>query len=42
MERCWKYYPDNRADIFEMVVSLREAVAENNRLEQQAVSNASM
>lgn len=33
--RCWEYYADDRADIFEMVHSLRQAIAENDRLLQR-------
>ena len=29
MERCWVYDPEKRADIFEVVAMLRDAVREN-------------
>jgi hypothetical protein len=32
MERSWEYNADRRIDIFEIVKSLRVAIAENNRL----------
>jgi hypothetical protein len=36
MERCWMYEPEERIDIFEVVQLLREAVAENKKLEEKA------
>eukprot|EP00815_Leptocylindrus_aporus_P011123 CAMPEP_0116059472 /NCGR_PEP_ID=MMETSP0322-20121206/5811_1 /TAXON_ID=163516 /ORGANISM="Leptocylindrus danicus var. apora, Strain B651" /LENGTH=572 /DNA_ID=CAMNT_0003543849 /DNA_START=134 /DNA_END=1852 /DNA_ORIENTATION=- len=35
MERCWKYDPDERADIFEVVDFLQKAVEENKRRKKQ-------
>ena len=34
MERCWEQKPSDRADIFEVVRFLRDAVLENKRLNQ--------
>ena len=39
MKRCWTYDPKRRADIFEVVEYLREAVKEN-RMKQEKRTNA--
>ena len=39
MEKCWAYEADDRIDIFEAVRLLREAAAENRRLEAEAAAN---
>jgi hypothetical protein len=40
IEKCWEYEPDDRIDIGELVLLLRQAVAENEKqdaLQQQKV-----
>jgi hypothetical protein len=34
MEQCWVHDPNKRPDVFKLVVELREAIAENERLER--------
>jgi hypothetical protein len=36
MEQCWKYKPDDRPSIFEVVHFLRDAVEESDRIEKAA------
>jgi len=41
IEECWIYEPEDRADIFEVVDFLRDAVEENSRLEAAALEENS-
>lgn len=41
IERCWRYKPEDRPDIFEVVGFLRNALLEANVRDQQASRKAS-